>query len=87
MFWLPEDSVEVVNLSTPELRVTVVSVVVPSMKVTVPVSVPPNCAAPLVEKVTDCPNFHGFSEEASMVVVFARLHREGQASKPASPST
>jgi hypothetical protein len=57
MFWLPEDSVEVVNLPTPELRVTVVSVVVPSMKVTVPVSVPPNCPAPLVEKVTDCPNF------------------------------
>jgi hypothetical protein len=59
MLCFPEASVEVVNLATPELRVTVPRIVVPSMKITVPVTGPPN--------------FDGFGEEVSLVVVLSRL--------------
>jgi hypothetical protein len=41
------------------------------IKVRFPVTVPPNCGVTVAVKVTDCPNFDGFSEEASAVVVAA----------------
>ena len=36
-------------------------------------TVPLNCGATLVVKVTDCPGFDGFCEEAKVVVVAARF--------------
>jgi hypothetical protein len=73
MVCAPELSFDVVNFATPPLSDEVPSAVVPSKKVTVPVTVPLNCGVTLAVKVTACPKFDGFCEEAKAVVVVALL--------------
>ena len=43
----------------------------PLLNATLPVTVPLNSGATLAVKVTDCPSFDGFSDEAKVVVVVA----------------
>jgi hypothetical protein len=45
--------------------------VVPSLSVTVPVGVPVVDDLTVAVKVTGCPNVDGFSDETTVVVVFA----------------
>ena len=71
MLSVPAGSAEVLNVTAPSVRDRVFSAVVPLKKVTVPVAVPLNCGATLAVKVTGCPEFDGFGEETSVVVVVA----------------
>ena len=73
MVCMPEASVEVLNFAASPLTATVFRRVAPSKKVTVPVTLPLNCGATLAVKVTDCPEFDGFCEEANEAVVVALL--------------
>ena len=73
MVCVTEVSILVVNFAAPPLRAIVFRIVAPSLKVTLPVGVPLNCGATLAVKVTDCPTFDGFCEEANAVVLVALL--------------
>lgn len=71
----PTASAEVVNVAVPLDNVAVPSVVVPSRNVTVPdgVPAPGPTAVTVAVKVTLCPKVDGFSDELTVVVVFALL--------------
>ena len=69
MEWVPFDSVVVVNFALPLLSVPVPKMEEPFLKMTVPLGVPPDLTVAV--KVTDSPNFEGFSEEASEVELAA----------------
>ena len=70
--WLPTASEEAANVALPELKLAVPSVAAPSRNVTVPDGVP---AAELTVavNVTDWPNSDGFTEELTVVELFALL--------------
>ncbi len=61
------------NVADVPVKATVCRVLIPSMNVTLPVGVPlPGLLTETVAvNVTDCPNIEGFSEDKTMVVVFA----------------
>lgn len=70
---VPAASFVVVYFAMPPLRVTVFRSVAPSSKVTDPVTVPLNCGDTVAVKVTDCPGFDGFRDDAKVIVVVALL--------------
>ena len=69
---MPTASKEVANVALPELKVAVPSVAAPSRNVTVPDGVPP-AELTIAVKVTDWPNNDGFTEELTVVELFALL--------------
>ena len=75
MVWFPAANAEVVNVAEPPLSEPVPMGLPPSKNVTVPVGVPgPVGRAEIVAvKVTDCPKPDGFSDEVTVVAVFALL--------------
>ena len=69
------DSDDVRKVACPPVSVPVPSVVALSLNVTVPVGVPApgDTAVTVAVKVTDWPNTDGLNEEASAVLLLARL--------------
>ncbi len=72
---MPTARAEVVNVATPPLSVPVPMGLPPSRNVTVPVGVPaPGATAETVAvKVTDWPKTDGWTDEVTVVAVFALL--------------
>jgi len=66
--WDPTASVEVLYVAVPALSVPVPSVVLPSLNVTVPVAAEGETVA---VNVTDEPYADGFTDDVSVIVVFA----------------
>jgi hypothetical protein len=72
---LPTESDEVVKVALPAARVAVPRVAAPSRKVTVPVGVPApgETALTVAVKVTAWPVADGFTDEVTVVELFALL--------------
>lgn len=71
MLAAPTGNAVVVYFALPALSVTDANVAVPFINFTLPAGVPLNCGSTVAVNVTDCPNFDGFSDEPTVVVVVA----------------